>query len=531
MLNKLIAIRLRSLLLGFTGRSKSGKQSRAGVAYIAILGVLVLAFAGMSAMFAVLFAKTLIAAGLDAIYFALFNIIAFTVVFVFSIFETKSELFDCKDNELLLSMPIPTGKIVLSRVIGVLLLNIAECGIIMIPAVVVYLIYGGGALIAVGAILTMLLIALLATALAAGVGYGVAQISSFFKNKGVVAVIASVAFLAVYFVGYSALMSWLDSFGESPSADVLLSTFGGIAFLGEISIMDKPAFWIFAAVSIAVSLIAYWVISVTYIGVITRTAKGKNAVYRERHLKRSSQLLALSRKELAGFFSCPTYILNGAIGSVMTVIVSVYLLVGGREMLPMLRELFMTLGFADYNGTLYMMFCGALIFMGALNITSASSVSLEGNNFWVLKTAPVSSISQLYAKLVPHLVIAVPSSLVSSLLAAIALEADLLGWLILFALPIICNLLFALFGLVINVLMPKFDYVNEAQVVKQSGAVFFAMLGSMLFSLLVLAGGVGLVYLLGGAWSFIILTAVLIILVAVMLILLVGPVRRRFERL
>ena len=60
-------------------------------------------------------ASMLIPYGGDWLYYAIVMLASLTITFILSIFETKSELFECKDNELLLSMPIKPSEILLSR--------------------------------------------------------------------------------------------------------------------------------------------------------------------------------------------------------------------------------------------------------------------------------------------------------------------------------------------------------------------------------------------------------------------------------
>lgn len=55
--------------------------------------------------------------GLDWLYFALFAVADLALMFIFSVFTAKSQLFEAKDNELLLSMPIPPRQILTSRLV------------------------------------------------------------------------------------------------------------------------------------------------------------------------------------------------------------------------------------------------------------------------------------------------------------------------------------------------------------------------------------------------------------------------------
>ena len=145
MIKILIKNRLRALFGSMVGKGKGGEVKKASVGKIvgfAILyAYLALVFIGLAVGAAVIFASAFLGEGGDWIYFAIFSLASLTVVFVLSIFETKSELFECKDNDLLLSMPIKPRDIVVSRIVVVLIYNYFTAAIVMLPAVVVYAIF------------------------------------------------------------------------------------------------------------------------------------------------------------------------------------------------------------------------------------------------------------------------------------------------------------------------------------------------------------------------------------------------------
>ena len=106
------------------GRDGAVKAGKGRILLFSLLYLLLISlFAGMSVIGAVTLGFVLIPIGASWLYFAIFFLVSFTLIFVLSIFETKSELFECKDNDLLLSMPIKPRDIVASRVLVVLIYN------------------------------------------------------------------------------------------------------------------------------------------------------------------------------------------------------------------------------------------------------------------------------------------------------------------------------------------------------------------------------------------------------------------------
>ena len=117
MLKALLKVRLLAIVSWFTGSSRKKKaQSKAQL--IGFAALMLYAFGTMGFLFWHLF-ETIAApfhmVGLDWLYFAMLCIMSFGLMFIGSVFTAKAQLFEAKDNDLLLSLPLKTGHILLSR--------------------------------------------------------------------------------------------------------------------------------------------------------------------------------------------------------------------------------------------------------------------------------------------------------------------------------------------------------------------------------------------------------------------------------
>ena len=120
-----------------------------------------------------------------------------------------------------------------------------------------------------------------------------------------------------------------------------------------------------------------------------------------------------------------------------------------------------------------------------LNAVSTPSVSLEGKNLWILRTLPVSGKLVLRAKLKLHLWVNLPAALFSTIVLGFCLEMAP----VVILLCCLCNGAFlwftGLFGLMIGVLRPNFQWTSEAMPIKQSMNMMLSLL--LAFALPVLA--------------------------------------------
>lgn len=524
MLKSLIKIRLGALTSG------SGKKKGLGTAgIIALVSLLVLIFVFYFLVIADTLASVLIPLGYDAPYFAIFNILILSMVFLLSVFETKSELFECKDNDLLLSMPIRPRDIVLARSLTVVILNVIEALVVSIPVTVMYVVRGGNPLYIPSSIISAILIALLATALSSAVGYLVALVSSRLKHSTAVTVLISLAFIALYVVGYTSLMNGLTAMEDDPIAagDAIGGAIGSLSVLGNISILKPIETSIFVVISLASVLLAWFIISKNYVNIITTKAEGSKEKYVHRELVAGTALIALAKKELSLFFSNATYILNGVIGALFQVMLVIMLMTSNEDLL----ELAAMLGIFEGDGVFELLITALLVGCGSISSISASALSLEGKSLWIIKSSPIKTTTVIAAKLVPHLAVCLPASLVSSVLAIIALGSHPGWWAFMILVPVLSSFMFAMLGLALNIAMPKFEFASTAQVVKQSMPVFIITLGGMVFTVLAVVLCFFGAMSLGAVLTAIIFSILVLLGFLAAYLILSGPSVKRLEKL
>ncbi len=539
MIKQLLSIRLRALFIGsVSGKDKKGNVKRlspgAIAGYTVLYAFLFLLLFGVMFMFAFSMAMVLVPAGGGDFYYGIFAIAALTVVFLLSIFETKSELFECKDNELLLALPIKPSHIVVSRIFSVLVLNYLIGGIMLAPAIISYAICGGGIVGTVGGAVLLLTVPLLATALSAGVGYGVAHVAAKMKSKTFITLTASIVFLLIYFVAYFGLISRFDTLVSEESVNIaeILNQYSAICAIGSIATFSPIPFIIFVLLTTLVTSAAYFVISKNYIAIITASHSTKKKRYEARRLEQGSVFAALARKEMARYLSSANYILNSSLGVLFAVLITGFIVFQSGNLPELISSAFeleeIAFPFADI---LPAALISALMLCFGMNTVSASALSLEGQNLDILKSMPISSKSILLAKTVPHILVNAPISAVCGLVLAIATKCAPVYYFFYVLIPPAMNVFSAFVGILLNVAFPKFEFSNEVQVIKQSFAVFLAMIAFMLLSvgvffLSLFAAIFGL-----GVFAFTIILCLVVALDAVLYFVIAGPAARKLDRL
>ncbi len=533
MIRKLIAIRLRSTFGSMLRRKgTNGEYSAASPARLLLLGLVYAFLIGFFAIFsgsmAVSLCMTTVPYGQDVLFFAFYALLPFAAVFVLSIFETKSALFESKDTELLLALPIRPRDIVVSRVMSVLLVNYGIAAIFMVPFLGVYAAFCGKLLGVLGGLVSFVLIPLLATALSVGVGYVVARIAARVKNKTFVTMALYILFFVVYFYLYSRLLSVTgDSDDLGALGEYMASIAAGapvLCFIGDAVMLRPLPFLALLAVTVGLSAFVFWRVSATFISVSTMHRGERRAVYIERRTLRKSPFFALARKELARFISSAVYMMNAATGLVFLILFTGVLLfadITGIQM--MLTEL--GLSSDAFVGVIAMI----LVLCTLMNFISACTVSLEGKSLWLVRMLPVKASDVLLAKTVPHIVITSAFSTLCGIVLAIRLQASVGYALALVFLPLLANITSALWGVVINTALPKFDYTSEAQVVKQSMSGFLGMFVPAMLAFVMLVAVFVLSMLSLGWLALLVCGAVFVMLSALLYVLLIRVSARTFD--
>jgi ABC-2 type transport system permease protein len=100
--------------------------------------------------------------------------------------------------------------------------------------------------------------------------------------------------------------------------------------------------------------------------------------------------------------------------------------------------------------------------------TTSSSISIEGRNFWIMKTLPIHSRDIFNGKMKLNLVLILPVAYLSLIIFYFTLGLTIIQLITLLILTLLAALVAVQFGLLINLKFPKMDAVNDTVVVKQS---------------------------------------------------------------
>ena len=139
MLKALLKVNFAALVSWLSGSGKRGSKGKGGkvkgIVYALLMLYVLGVFCWLFGQIFQLLAKPLYNAGCGWLYFVYVFIVAFAVMFIFSVFAAKNRLYEAKDNDLLLSMPIPPTVILASRMALLFAMNFIFGVLVIAPAV------------------------------------------------------------------------------------------------------------------------------------------------------------------------------------------------------------------------------------------------------------------------------------------------------------------------------------------------------------------------------------------------------------
>lgn len=501
MLRVLLKARLQALLYGLSGAGKTdrfgrARNSKAGLVIVAIaFPMLFLTYLFLLLQFFGLLAEVTSAMQLEWLHFAAAAAVAAVLSVFGSVFSTQSQLFDAKDNELLLSMPVKPRDILLSRLVLVYLLNLVFSALVMIPCGISALAqFVCTPLGIVGFVLAILLLPLLSTAICCLLGWLLSLLTAKMSNKAIMNTLMTVVFLVVFYLVYFRFLNLVNN-EDGQSAELLLSLLPKLE--STFSQFLAPFCWfgkLFAEgnvlcgigallVTVLPMVLAVALLSRSFFKIAMSESGAKKRVYQRSPLRVSGLRWALVKKELKHFVSSSVYMTNCGLGLIMLLGASVFLLVR-RDLAATLTEALTAMGAPEGTETIVAVL--AICFFGFCNTMTAPSVSLEGRSRWIVQSIPADLSHVIFAKVDMQLLLTVPVLLVASAAAAICFRLNGPALVLVLLVPQILNLLTALSGVWLNLLMPKYNWSSENVPVKQSAPVAIEICGTM-FGVMLLA--------------------------------------------
>ncbi len=411
-------------------------------------------------------------ANVEFVGLLIFVFLTTILTIVEGIYKAPTLLFNCKDDNMLFSLPIKKRTVLFVRILKFYIFELLYNSMFLLPAMVAYIrwvqvdwtYYLASA---VG----LLVFPIIPIVFSCIIGMITSSISAKFKKKNIVQILITfVLLIGVLYLSFNlqTLMAKIAEHATSITEVLTKLYFPAGLFTNMITNFNIVDLLILVGSNIGIFAVAIFVLSKIYFKISSsvKTIKSGKTSNKQYIIKTTKPLASLVKKEFKKFMSSTTFVVNAAFGLVLFLI--------GCGVLTFNNSLIETFS-AQFGITteevialIPMMLVGFIIFSSLMTSITSSMISLEGRTFNILKSLPTKPYTIIKAKVLTALIVMIPCFLIGDTMVIIKYGCNLPELLLVLAASIIVPIFAETIGIVINLKYPKLDAINDAEVVKQS---------------------------------------------------------------
>lgn len=417
------------------------------------------------------------------------GIIGATIVTFFtSLYKASSYLFQSKDYEMLISLPIKESTILSSKILMLIINNyLFSIPFLIIPGIVYFIKVDTGIFYFLFLLILILVTPLIPTIISSIIAFIITGISAKSKKNNLISIILNLLIISIVlllsFNLQNVMMSIIQNSNTIIEATqkIYIPAYYFVDSLKNNSIISLV---IFTLISIVPTILFIYLFANNFNKINSKlNEKYKTDNYEFKSLKLSKPVIALLKKEIKRYFSSTIYVMNTFVGMIMLLIFTVAIVIMGYDKIAQILEITVFKEMVLLQVICIVMFCIII------TNTSSVSISLEGKNLWILKSSPIKEMDIFKSKILLNVMLTMPISIVCFTIISWKLSFDIkTTLLVLFAIILICIFAAGL-GIFINLLYPKIDFINDVEVVKRGASVIITMISNPLFIVLICAIG------------------------------------------
>ena len=410
---------------------------------------------------------------LEFVVLTLFALVVSIFTLIEGIYKSGNLLFNCKDDQLLLSLPVKKSTVLLIRILKFYVFELLFNTLFFLPVIIVYaFIMHPGFTFYLSSFFALLLLPIVPIILSCLIGFVISFLSSQFKGKNISQTIFTMLFLLiVMYLSYN-----MDGFIENIAAkasginDFITRLYYPVgAYISLINDFNIMTLIIYLLSHILLAFVTVFILSKFYFK-INSSVKKVLVKHNNNHyiIKSNSKMHAFIKKELNRFISTPVFAINAGFGLILYVIACIMASIKYDSIIQNFINISPEININYINSLLPILMFGLVCFASLMTSITSSMISLEGKSFSILKSIPIKPIEIVLYKVISALVIMVPFILIGDIIIFIKFKFDLINMLLLLITSIIIPFVSELIGIIVNLKYPKLDATNDTEVVKQS---------------------------------------------------------------
>ena len=407
------------------------------------------------------------------------------ISFFFTFFKTNGYLFNFKEYDMLMSLPFEAKTVAgckfmymyvksLGWYMSISLSMMIGWGIYAKPSVLAYPIW----------IILSFFVPIIPMLVASFIGFVIAKISAGFRKTNIVQTVLT--FIFVLFVFASRFL--IESMFKNGKVEEVLESVH--EYMDKYARIYLPIKWfenavcrlqiidiiLLIAVTVGVFILIFIPVGRSYREI---NSKLKNHAASKKYSmtgqKKRSIVNAIAYKELKRMTGSTIYMTNAAMGEILVLIMSIAVLIVDID-----KAIYTVLqGAPVTKEMLYPAVPFIIYFCIGMAATTAMTPSLEGKNYWIVQSLPITKKTLYQGKMLFNLYLTVPFTLFATICFCISMKTPLLTALLSIILGICLCAFSTTWGCVCGIKHMRLDWENEVEVVKQGPAVSLYLLPNM----------------------------------------------------
>ena len=431
------------------------------------------------------------------IQYILLSILAFSIsllTIMEGIYKAGPLIFNCKDDDLLLSLPIKRRTILFIRIFKFYTFELMYNSLFLLPIMLAYIRWADNInwTYYITSIIMLLFLPIIPIVLSTIIGAITSSLTSRFKYKNAAQIILSMILLiGILMVSYNteSIMKYLIEHASSIN-DLITKIYypAGVyaKLLMKFNIKDLI---IFIMINIIILVISIYILSKFYFNINSRLKKvttNKKTKINNLTIKKNNKIISLIKKELNIFFKTPVFIINSGFALVLFLLATIIIIYRFDSIITILtnKETGLGLSLDIVNNNISILILLLITLTSYMTSITNSVISLEGRNINILKSLPIKTKTILMSKIYSCLVITTPVLLIGDIILFIKFKTNIIDIILLLILSILIPLVSHFIGIIVNLKYPKLDAENSSEVVKQSTSSFISVMIGMILAII-----------------------------------------------
>ena len=427
---------------------------------------------------------------MEYVLLTLFAVFTTVMTVIQGIYKSSSLLFNSKDDNLLLSLPIKKSEVLFIRIFKFYVYEIVYNSLFLAPAMFVYAYYVNVGisyyLISILALLFLPIVPIIVSCILGGI---ISTSSMKFKNRNIAQTIITFLMLLLIFYASFNLENLINNISQNAFSinEIITKIYFPIRLYIQLvidfSIINLISFAIF---NLAVFVVSILIFSKLYFKInsnikaiqIGGVNRNKTNIYK---VTANKQIKSLIKKEFNRFINTPVFVINSSFGVILFIAGCIMATIKFDEVLSNFSG-----NMLIYAGLIKayipVILFGFICVSSLLSSITSSMISLEGKSFSILKSLPIKPFKIILAKILTALIIILPFLIIGDIIVFIKFSFSLIQIIMILVSSIIVPLVAETIGILVNLKYPKMDAENDTEVVKQSLSSGIAVFCGMILS-------------------------------------------------